>query len=224
MMDNIKMRILIADSVGFLGKYVRRQLEATPLAKRQEIIEVADGGREATEADAVIVIAQGEIAVGKKLTLTLPPAVIGTGMTGTPMEMARLIDGGLYFHLAGCRARVTTVHAVDVARAVVMGLAGGIEGRYRLTDSVDPLRADLAEALAHRMGQKRLYTLSGKAHRRLARLGDLLGFLPFSSKRLSRLTADELTTGVGFAEACQAWMPVNTIDYLKTHDYGNDDF
>lgn len=232
-------RIIIVDD-GFLGKYIERELSAHPVRVGQAVeLLPPDSYQSGLTADAVI-DPTGTVAgfpadclsisvavrpcASASLRLWLP-AVVGTGMRGQLMEMARGINAGWYFNVGGDRSRMSVVHAVSVASAVRLAVkSGGYSGDWLLTDGLDPLRGEVASALAERLGQKRLYTLPLKWHKILARLGDLLPFLPYSTERLKAMTADALTVGKRFDEVCPGWLPVDTVNYLKTHDYSDENF
>lgn len=234
-----QFKIIIVDD-GFLGKYIERELSAHPVSPGQEAELVASGGFAANVAADVVVDATGRLtefsagcrsislgetpAVTAHIRLRLP-AVVGTGLGGQLLKMARMIDDGLYFNVGGSRAKMTVVHAVSVAAAVRLAIKmGEVEGDWLLTDGVDPLRSEVASALAERLGQKRIYTLSLKWHKVLAHLGDMLPGVPYSTSLLTELTANALVGGRSFSEACPEWKPVDTVEYLKTHDYSNEDF
>lgn len=235
----VPFKIIIVDD-GFLGKYVERELSAHPVRVGQEteLLLPADYAP-SLMADAVVDmtgVVLGfpaeclSISIGAnpsdkaRLRLSLP-AVVGTGMRSELLEMARGINSGWYFNVDGDQSRVTVVHAVSVASAVRLALKSGeYAGDWLLTDRVDPLRSEVAMALAERLGQKRVYSLSMKWHKVLARLGDLLPFLPYSSERLRIMTSDALGIGRPFSSICADWQPVDTVNYLKTHDYSDEDF
>lgn len=232
-------RIIIVDD-GFLGKYIERELSAHPVRVGQtaELLPAADYAPAMT-ADAVIdttgavadfpadclsVSVAANPCAKARLRLSLP-AVAGTGMRGQLMDMARGINAGWYFNVGGDRSRMSLVHAVSVASAVRLAVkSGDYAGDWLLTDGCDPLRCDVASALAERLGQKRVYTLPLKWHKILARLGDRLRFLPYSSARLKAMTDDAIKGGSTFAGVCPEWHPVDTVNYLKTHDYSDETF
>ncbi len=232
-------KIIIVDD-GFIGKYVERELSAHPVRAGQtaELMSPADYA-EVAAADVVVdttgavtCFPEGCLSISvamspcasARLRLSLP-AVVGTGMSGQLMDMARGINAGWYFNIGGDRSRMSVVHAVSVATAVRLAVkSGDYAGDWLLTDGLDPLRSDVAVALACRLGQKRVYTMPIKWHKILARLGDKLRFMPYSSVRLNAMTCDAIKEGRTFADVCPDWRPVDTVDYLKTHDYSDETF
>lgn len=153
---------------------------------------------------------------GVSLAILRPALVVGTGMGGELRRLVNRIYRGTYRHVAGNEARVSVVHAVDLARAA--RLAMGHDGVWNVTDGVDPTKHDLVEALAWRLKHKRVYTLSESKARLLARIGDYIpvtGFTRESLKvELSTLTLDgrRLNESLGL-------VPVSVTEYLLTHQY-----
>ncbi|MDE6085139.1 MAG: NAD-dependent epimerase/dehydratase family protein, partial [Muribaculaceae bacterium] len=91
---------------------------------------------------------------GVILSVLRPAMVIGTGMGGEMRALVNSIYRGTYRHVNGNEARVSVIHAIDVARAARM--AAGKHGVWIITDGTDPLRRDLVEALAWRLRHKRV--------------------------------------------------------------------
>lgn len=144
------------------------------------------------------------------------PDIVGTGMRGAMRQLVNSIYRGNYHHIEDETARLSVVHAVDVARA--MRLLAGSDIICNITDGVNPSRRELAEAFAVRLNNKRIYTLRPKRARRLARLCSLLPFLGYNSRTLAQryrtltFADDRLRRAIG-------WQPHSVTDYLKTHDY-----
>ncbi len=134
------------------------------------------------------------------------PNIVGTGMTGLPMEIARRIAGGTYFHILGNDARLSTIHASDVARAVYLSIGSG--RRITLTDGADPTFIDFADALAHRINDKRILTVKPLWARFLMRAG------------LRRMvTTDAVVYRVSSLEG---FTPTPVVEYLHTHVYDDE--
>ena len=150
------------------------------------------------------------------LSILRPAMVVGTGMGGELRNLVNRIYRGTYRHITGSEARVSVIHAVDVARAARMAV--GRSGTWNLTDGNDPLRHDLVEALAWRLRHKRVYSISPKHARLLARIGSYLPFTGFSKSslhsQLSTLTFD----GSSFCRLT-GFSPVSVTHYLQTHNY-----
>ncbi|MBQ7211827.1 MAG: NAD-dependent epimerase/dehydratase family protein [Muribaculaceae bacterium] len=188
--------------------------ESHPLAP------VTDYGRSKLAAEQFLTEWTKRNAV--RLTVLRPVMVVGTGMTGQLMTMARGIDRGTYFNIKGNTARRSVVHAIDVARAVRLLAEAGASGAFNVTDGVDSSLIDLAEAFAVRIKGKRIADVPARWIRLAARFGDLLkGHFPIDSSRLDKITKT-LTFDSSRLRAAIEWQPIDVVDYLRTHDYEND--
>ena len=166
-------------------------------------------------------------ATGAMCTILRPADVVGTGMEGFTGRLARDVNNGSYMHVKGNEAQRSIVHAIDVAKAVraVAEKAGDdcIEGVYNLTDRSGATIEQLADAIAYRLGNKRIFTTGLKAAKALALLGDItLGALPWSSKKLKARTTT-LTFNSFAISKHTTWEPMSVTEYLKTHKYSEDD-
>ncbi len=133
------------------------------------------------------------------------PNIVGTGMQGLPRRIAEGIYKGTFFHISGSEGRTSVVHAVDVARAAA--LAAGSNGDYVLTDGTSPTIHDLAEALAYRIDNKRIFSLPA----RLCRW--------WYSRDFFRLLTSDTSEVETFTTAFPGFLPVDTLNYLRTHIY-----
>lgn len=150
------------------------------------------------------------------LSILRAPLIMGTGMKGTLRSMVNGIYRGYYFHIKGNDARRSIIHAVDVASAARLIAPAG--GTFNISDRVHPLIHDLGEALAHRIGGKRIYTLPPAIVKFAARLGDRFPAIPFSSKKYSQL-ATTLTFNSDAISKVINWHPHDVVNYLLTHNY-----
>lgn len=133
------------------------------------------------------------------------PYIVGTGMTGLTRKIAAGIYKGTFVHIAGNDARISVVHATDVARAA--SIAAGTQGTYTLTDGTDSTIHDLAEAFAHRMGDKRIFTIGP----RWARIW-------YGKRYFDTLTSSH-TADDTFCAVFPDFHPASVVEYLKTHVY-----
>ncbi len=166
-------------------------------------------------------------ATGAMCTILRPADVVGTGMEGFTGRLARDVNNGSYMHVKGNEAQRSIVHAIDVAKAVraVAEKAGDdcIEGVYNLTDRSGATIEQLADSIAYRLGNKRIFATGLKAAKALALLGDItLGALPWSRKKLKARTTT-LTFNSFAISKHTTWEPMSVTEYLKTHKYSEDD-
>ncbi len=151
------------------------------------------------------------------LTILRPPLIVGTRMKGLLRSMVNGIYHGYYFHIKGNEARRSVIHATDVSR-VVRGISS-IGGVYNITDGVSPMVNDFAEALAYRMGDKRIYTVPMSFVKYVAKIGDIIGYsAPITTQKLSHLT-QTLTFNSDAILNVIDWKPNSVIEYLRTHNY-----
>lgn len=184
----------------FLLPYLKREFAAAH-------VELSD---KINEAD-VAILSPGDKTpdeISDGITVLFCPNIVGTGMTGLPMDFVRRIARGSFYHLDGNEARLSTIHATDVARAVSLSLHSG--GSYTVTDGDNPTFHDFAEALAHRLNQKRILTLSSKW---------VKWIISPSLKKL--ITTDAVVDGCEFAEKFN-FKPTPVVTYLKTHVYDDE--
>lgn len=132
--------------------------------------------------------------------------IVGTGMNGLPMRLARGIDNGTLFHIKGNEAEISVVHAVDVA-AVACRLAG-TEGIYNVTDGCHTRIDALIDALAFRMNDKTVFSLSARPARLLY------------GKTYYGILTDTLLFDDGALVQATGAMPMHPVcEYLRTHVY-----
>lgn len=140
--------------------------------------------------------------------------IVGTGMTGKIRRLAEEIYKARFFHFPGNEARKSVVHATDVARAATFlattELPGSLKTVLNITDGVDPSLHDIAEALAFRMCNKRISTLSTKPQQKIGRF--LYG------KRYAYYTTDELFDSTALRKILP-FEPAAICEYLGTHVY-----
>lgn len=151
-----------------------------------------------------------------KLATLRPAMIVGTGMGGELRTLVNRIYRGSYRHIADNDARVSVVHATSLADAVLAVV--GRSGVWNVTDGADTSRRDLAEALAWRMGNKRIFTLQHPKARFIARVNDWLPLFWLDSKALeAELSTKTISGALLMAET--GFTPVRTVDYLRTHNY-----
>lgn len=187
---------LIGEGYKFVAPYVEAEIQ------QAELVDSPD-------ADFTVVLCaagKGELERSGDRTVIECPWVIGTGMTGAPRELANRVWRGTFFHVPGREIPVAAIHATDLARAVRLTL--GKSGLYRVTDGRSHTLDEIADALAWRMGQKRVLT----APARWAK------FLPGNA--FCRLCSEQTPLdGSDFLADFPDFKPADVAEYLKTHIY-----
>lgn len=140
--------------------------------------------------------------------------IVGTGMTGKIRRLAEEIYKARFFHFPGNEVRKSVVHACDVAKAVAFLSKNGVPERdrriFNICDGEDSTLHDIAEALAYRMENKRISTLSTRPQQMIGRI--LYG------KRYKDYTCDERFNGQALRDITGI-KPVPVCEYLRTHVY-----
>lgn len=188
--------------------------EGVGINENREPEPVTEVGRSKLEAEEML--RQWCSTRNVRLAILRAPDIVGTGMKGTLRQLVNSIYRGNYHHIDDETARMSVVHATDVARAAL--LLRGIDGIFNITDGVNPTRHDLVEALAMRMNNKRVYTLRAKRARRFARVCDFLPFLGYGTKALAERYRT-LTFDNARLMRTIDMQPASVTDYLKTHNY-----
>lgn len=138
------------------------------------------------------------------------PVVIGTGMDGWGMKLARRVRQGLYFRSPKptklMETPIKVVHALDVARAVKMLMQEGKSGDYWLDDGSETTVDALAGALSHRLNDKRVPLFPNLVTKVLCAL------LPLKVPSIQ-------VTGTPI----EGFERINVVTYLSTHHYGPED-
>lgn len=225
--DTQPTRLLVmAPEAGFVLPYIRRQLpdvevvtdaslpfDQAVMLSSTAVYSPAEGtdidesaellpGHPLAKAEADF--ARTCTAAGVRGTVLRCAHIVGTGMQGLPMELARKIDRGTYQHIKNRDERLSVIHAADVAAAVALTLDSGMT--LNVTDGADPTWHDFAEALAWRINQKRIMSI-GERWARWRYSGRMLYVLThtltYSSSRLH---------GMGFR-------PTPVCEYLRNHVY-----
>ncbi|MDE6207729.1 MAG: hypothetical protein K2M55_07975 [Muribaculaceae bacterium] len=140
--------------------------------------------------------------------------IVCTGMQGEVRRLAEDIYRGRFFHLPGNEARMSVVHATDIAAATRHLLESDLPSAvYNITDGDDPTVRELAEALAYRMNDKRISTASTKPQQWLLRM-------LYGSERLARYTVDTVYSSAPLMAT--GFVPTPVCTYLRTHVYDHD--
>lgn len=171
----------------------------------------------------VEIVNESLIRISNGVDLTLPP-VVGTGMQGRLRRMTNAIYRATYIKVSDNLARISTVHGLDVGKAVLVALERPVPpGRYTVT--ARPISVnELVDALAKRLNNKRLAQLSPRRARLWATLLDFLTLGHADARKaLDEDTADALVGDADRFADVFGFVPRNPAEYLATHNYGPDD-
>ena len=145
------------------------------------------------------------------VTVLKVPYVIGTGMDGLMLRMARGISRGFHAAIKGNETRWSVIHATDVA-GVALCVARSGKKNACFTVSAPPIGvSDLQEALSFRIKNKRL----GKVSPRWAKI-------IYGSELYALLNTDRIVDTTDFEAAFPEYSFSNPAEYLKTHVYDDE--
>lgn len=131
--------------------------------------------------------------------------IVCTGMQGFVRFMAECIYRGSYIGLSENKAVRSFVHGIDLpaaARATI-----GLNDVFNVTDGRETLLTDLADALAWRMSQKRIFSLKAKWYKLL-----------FGKKKMNEVCRS-LCFSIEKIKSTGKFNPTPVVEYLKTHIY-----
>lgn len=141
--------------------------------------------------------------------------IVCTGMAGFPRRLAERIYRGTYAGISDNEAVRSVVHGTSLPDAARVALEKSCnfcgedygESIFNVTDGTETEVNALADAIAWRMSQKRVFFIKPKWYRWIfgrRNMEEQTRSLTFSSEKLR---------GGGL------YAPVRVIDYLKTHNY-----
>ncbi|MDE6463428.1 MAG: hypothetical protein K2L16_02185 [Muribaculaceae bacterium] len=176
------------------------------------------GEDSATSADSEMAKAEETFLYansGRRTVILRCANTVGTGMGGYMRSLAETIYRGVLFHFPDNTARLSVVHAAAVAevcRAIVESPEKLGDGKvFNLTDGEHPFFHDLVEALAFRMSNKRVSTLSTVGQK-------WLGRMLYGKRRYRRMTST-LTFDDSKLRGLIDVPAVSVTEYLRTHNY-----
>lgn len=131
--------------------------------------------------------------------------IIGTGMNGFPRILVNKIYRGTFIGIKGNAAVRCFVHASSLPEAAAAALEA--PGIYNVTDCTETPLNDVADALAWRIAQKRIFSLGPRWYRLI----------------FGRRNYDNMCRSLTFSceKLCSAgnYEPAKVTEYLKTHIY-----
>lgn len=174
-----------------------------------------DSDEEKRAADIESIATEMSADAGARLTILRLPPVVGTGMEGVLRKLVNGIYRGSLVHIEGNEARKSVVHATDVARAA--RLARDLGGVYNVTDGADPTVHDLMEALAHRLDDKRIFSVTPARARRMAMVARIIP-QAMNRQMLAWMTST-LTFDPARLREATGFEPHSVTEYLRSHNY-----
>lgn len=225
---NSPLKIAVTGNKQFLRPYIEREFATEAKAIVTDSVDEADivvhtSGTDASvpalrNGQQLVIVTTGDDPAAQMpadATVLRTGWIIGTGMEGTPRRLVNAIARGTFLHIEGHEATHSVIHAIDVAR--YCRLLAGQQGEFDITDGTTTTVDQLADALACRLNNKHIFTISAKQWR-------LLSWLPIAPdvNKADWRTVDTILDPSG-AIATAGHPKINVINHLKTHQYGEDD-
>lgn len=147
-----------------------------------------------------------------RLTILRAGEIVGNGMTGRIRHMTDKIANGMYIHLPGYDGTVPLIHAEDLAMAAAC--LGGKRAMLNINDGCTYRRKDVAEAIAHRLNDKRILTMP----RRLVSIIKMLSTIVPSWRRLLAEMSADATFSIASARQLSegSFKPRDVVKYLNS--------
>lgn len=210
--DKRPFQFVFAPGQEFIYKYFDREFDCRITDNPYEIDDnkfgVIIAGTEDKESPEIIKVGEECLKNGIEVVKLLVPDVIGTGMTGLMMRLARGVARGTMMQIKENKAVRSVIHATDIAR-VAKTLKASNHAKNEYIVSPPPVEInDLLEALSFRIKNKKLPSVS----KRFARILD-------GKELFEELTNDKIADTSNFASEYQNFSFVNPVEYLKTHVY-----
>lgn len=201
----------------FLTKYFDREFDRrivnTPAQADDTtlpafIVTSADGSQ--TDAESAFAETCRQAGL-RPLTLRVPH-VIGTGMNGLMMTLARGVARGTMLRIRDNKTELSVIHATDIARAAKALAEAERDVVSTVTLSAPPTDMNaLVEALGVRIKDKRVGTIAPRWARIL-----------YGRSLYNELTTSATADTSVFESICPDFRFADPVEYLKTHVYDNE--
>jgi len=147
------------------------------------------------------------------LSILRPALIAGFNSSGSLGSMIRGIKSGLYFNIAGGKARKSVVMAQDVVTLLPKLIDKG--GIYNLSDGYHPSFFELSQLIAEQLNKKTPVSIPYNLAKSVALCGDLFGsHAPINSDKLSKIV-NTLTFSNKKAVVELDWKPLNVVENFK---------
>lgn len=151
--------------------------------------------------------------MGIKLGILRPALMAGPNPPGNLKAMIRGIQKGYYLNINGGHTRKSLMMIYDIANLVLR--IEDVGGTYNVCDDHHPSYYELSNSISKQLG---------KSHNPIsipywmawciAKIGDVLTFLPINSYRLVQLTKSNTYSNVK-AKMALNWQPLDVVDNFK---------
>lgn len=145
------------------------------------------------------------------------PLIVGPNPPGTLGRMIKAMQKGIFFTIAGGKARKSMISICDIGPFLErLSQHGGV---YNLTDGQHPSFRELNEVLAGKLGVRRAFTIPGWLGRLMGLAGSwgekLTGHsLPFNLQLYEKMT-NTITYSDALVKREMRWVPTPVIQFIE---------
>ena len=144
------------------------------------------------------------------LSIIRPSLIAGPNPPGNLGAMVLGIRNGLYFDIAGGKAKKSVLMVQDIANLIPLLVEKG--GIYNVCDDKQPSFGQIAEEISKQLGKKKPVSIPYFVAKMMALCGDLLGSkAPINSNKLVKIM-NPLTFSNKKAKENLGWQPINVLE------------
>ena len=144
------------------------------------------------------------------LSILRPSLIAGPNPPGNLGSMIDGIKSGLYFNIAGGKAKKSVLMVHDIANLVpLLAEKGGV---YNVCDDEHPSFGQIADTISKQLGKRKPFSIPYSVAKAMAVCGDMLGNkAPINSVKLAKIT-QPLTFSNKKAKENLEWQPINVLN------------
>lgn len=146
------------------------------------------------------------------LGILRPSLLAGKNAPGNLGAMVRGIKTGAYLSINHGRAKKSMLMAEDIANVVpLIALKGGI---YNICDDYNPSFGELEKSIAEQLGKRSPISIPLWVAKIIAKIGDLIPFIPLNSSRLENIISDDTWSNEKIKREL-GWSPKDVLSNYK---------
>lgn len=146
------------------------------------------------------------------LGILRPSLLAGRDAPGNLGSMVKGIRTGMYFSVAGGKARKSVLMVDDIARLVPLIAEKG--GVYNVCDDHNPSFGELEATIAKQLGKSKPINIPYWIAKCMAIVGDLFPFMPINSSRLEKIVTSD-TWSNEKAKRELGWQPMDVLENYR---------
>ena len=206
---------VFAPAHNFVYKYIERRFDRriteNPADAPEGSAALLFTPVDARENSDILAFRQAASSKGMRVIKLSVPEVVGTGMTGLPMRLARGVARGTMLKIKDNISKWSLVHATDIAEvAYLVAQSDLLTPDFVI--AAHPVEVNrFVEALGHRIKNKRVGSLAPR-----------WAWILYGTELFEQLTSDRIVDTTLFSSAFPDFKFADPAEYLTTHNYDND--